>query len=230
MDTFKFTWCGTEPTIKVIEKAAKIQLLLMDVDGVLTNGLVYFVPGKDGSAFESKGFSSHDGLGFHLLNAAGIKTGFISGRESEAVRERAENMKVSYIYEGFLQKDPIFSEILQKANLTEDQVAYIGDDLTDIPLIRRAGLGVAVGNARREVKSVADFITEAKGGEGAVREVIELILKAQNKWEYSVEPSTETAVVKDERKKNRTKESNSFTDGVDDTVKSINAALRGLFR
>ncbi len=182
-DSTDFTWCGTTPSSQNLERAARIQLLLMDVDGVLTNGLVYFVPGKDGSAFESKGFSSHDGLAFHLLNAVGIKTGFISGRESEAVRERAENMKVSYIYEGHLKKEPIFEEILQKANLTAGQVAYIGDDLTDIPLIKRAGLGVAVANARQEVKVVADFITEARGGEGAVREVVELILKAQNKWE-----------------------------------------------
>src|SRR5476651_2262868 len=108
INTLKVSWCGAEPSAEVLEKAAKIQLLLMDVDGVLTNGLVYFVPAKDGSAFESKGFNSHDGMGFHLLNACGIKTGFISGRESEAVRERAKNMKVSFIYEGFLQKEPIF--------------------------------------------------------------------------------------------------------------------------
>ncbi len=200
-DTVKFTWCGAKPSSKVVERAAKIQLLLMDVDGVLTNGVVYFVPGKDGHAFETKGFDSHDGLGFHLLNAAGIKTGFISGRESEAVRERAENMKVSYIYEGSLQKEPIFDEIRQKANLTDDQIAYIGDDFTDIPLIKRAGLGVAVDNAREEVKNAAHFVTEAKGGEGAVREVIELILKAQNKWEYAAVPAKRINGPIEERKR-----------------------------
>jgi 3-deoxy-D-manno-octulosonate 8-phosphate phosphatase (KDO 8-P phosphatase) len=182
IDISKANWCGAEPSAEVIKRAEKIQLLLMDVDGVLTNGLVYFVPAKDGSAFESKGFSSHDGMGFHLLNACGIKTGFISGRESEAVRERAANMKVSFIYEGFLQKEPIFDEILQQANLKQEQVAYMGDDFTDIPLIKRAGLGIAVANAREEVKKTADFITEAKGGEGAMREIVELILKSQNKW------------------------------------------------
>lgn len=167
----------------VIERAAQIKLLLMDVDGVLTDGKVYYLPAPDGKAYESKSFNCHDGLGFNFLNDAGIHTGFISGRESEAVIEYAANKQVKYVYQGHMQKTGIYEKILADSKLTDAQVAYIGDDLTDVSLLKRAGLACTVANARPEVKPYAHFIAQADGGHGAMREIVELILKAQNKWQ-----------------------------------------------
>jgi len=178
-----FSWCGTVPDQLTFERASKIQLLLMDVDGVLTDSRIYYMPDQNGSFFETKGFDSYDGLGFHMLKAAGIKTGFISGRDSQAVTERARNMSVAFLYQGHLNKQPILEEILSKSSLTKDQIAYIGDDFTDAPILKQVGLACAVANARSEIKKLAHFTTQSKGSEGAVREVIELILKARGNWE-----------------------------------------------
>lgn len=166
-----------------IERARKIKLLLMDVDGVLTDGNLYYFPGPDGQPVEFKGFHSHDGLGFHFLNGKGIKTGVISGRESPATSERARILKMTYVYQGHLHKMPLYEEILIDARLNDDQVAYIGDDFTDVPLITRVGLGCAVADARPEVRAVAHYVCKAPGGHGAVRDVAELILKAQGHWQ-----------------------------------------------
>lgn len=176
-------WCGTVPDQATIERASKITLLLMDVDGVLTDGKVFYVPQESGLGYETKGFNCHDGLGFNFLNAIGITTGFITGRESKAVAEYAENKHVRFLYQGNLDKIPVLNEILINASVADAEVAYIGDDLTDMPILKRAGLACVVGNAREEVKKAAHFITKANGGEGAVREVIELILKARGDWE-----------------------------------------------
>src|SRR6516162_5137875 len=175
-------WCGTVPDKATIERASKIKLLLMDVDGVLTDGKVFYLPDESGIAFETKGFNCHDGLGFNFLNATGITTGFITGRESKAVEEYAENKRVRFLYQGNLDKIPVLNEILANAMLGDADFAYIGDDLTDAPILKRAGLACVVSNAREEVKKIAHFVTRAKGGEGAVREVIELILKARGDW------------------------------------------------
>jgi 3-deoxy-D-manno-octulosonate 8-phosphate phosphatase (KDO 8-P phosphatase) len=180
-----YTWNGTTPSKDVLERAKKVRLLLMDVDGVMTDGKSYYVPGP-GSIFETKGFDSHDGLAFHLLNAAEIETGALSGRKSEALQERANNLNFTYLYQGFLVKEPIFEEILAKANLKADQVAYVGDDLTDVPLLKRVGLACGVANARPEVKQLAHFVTAVEGGHGAVREIAELLLKSQSKWEKAL--------------------------------------------
>ena len=179
----KSVWCGSCPSPEVIERAKNIKLLLMDVDGVLTYGKTYYLPLPDGNAYETKGFDSQDGLGFHFLKDAGIEAGFISGRKSQAVEERAKNMYVKYVSQGNLHKLKEYEDILKQAGLQDDQVAHIGDDFTDVPLMRRVGLACAVANARAEVKPYAHFISQAPGGEGGVREVIELILKAQNKWQ-----------------------------------------------
>jgi 3-deoxy-D-manno-octulosonate 8-phosphate phosphatase (KDO 8-P phosphatase) len=181
-----YTWNGTTPSKEVIERAQKVQLLLMDVDGVMTDGKSYYIPDAGNAIFETKGFDAHDGLAFHLLNAAEIKTGALSGRKSRALQERADNLKFTYHYQGFLVKEPIFEEILAKAKLTADQVAYVGDDLTDVPLLKRVGLACSVANARPEVKTFSHFVTTAEGGHGAVREVAELLLKAQGKWEKAL--------------------------------------------
>jgi len=166
----------------VVALAAKVELLLMDVDGVLTNGKLYNVPGAEGKMVESKGFDSQDGIGLQWLNWKGIKTGVISGRQSPATEERARQCKMAYVYQGHIEKVPILLEILADAKIEASQVAYIGDDFTDIVIMRRVGLAIATANARAEVKRAAHFVTTAVGGEGAVREVVELLLKAQGKW------------------------------------------------
>jgi len=167
---------------EVHELASKIRLLLMDVDGVMTDGKLYNVPAPDGSMAESKGFDSQDGIALQWMAKLGIPTGLISGRNSPATVERARQCKFKYVYQGHTEKIPILQEILADARVAPAEVAYIGDDLTDVVVMRRVGLAVATANARPEVKSVARYITEARGGQGAVREVIELVLKAQGRW------------------------------------------------
>ena len=163
-------------------RAARVKLLLMDVDGVLTNGKLYNVPGPDGQMVESKGFDSQDGIGLQWLHWNGIRTGVISGRQSPATVERARQVKMAYVYQGHIEKIPILEEILADAKLTPEEVAYIGDDFTDAVIMRRVGFAIAVANARAEVKSQAHYVTRAAGGEGAVREVVEMLLKAQGFW------------------------------------------------
>ena len=167
----------------VLALASKIQLLLMDVDGVLTNGRLYNVPNPEGKMVETKGFDSQDGIGLQWLSWKGIKTGVISGRLSPATEERARQCKMAYVYQGHIEKIPILQEILADAKIDASQVAYIGDDFTDIVIMRRVGLAIATANAREEVKRAAHHITQAPGGEGAVREVVELLLKAQGRWQ-----------------------------------------------
>jgi len=162
--------------------AARVKLLLMDVDGVLTDGKLYNVPGPDGRMVETKGFDSRDGIGLQWLSWKGIRTGVISGRLSPATEERARQCKMTYIYQGHIEKIPILEEILADAKVDASEVGYIGDDLTDVVIMHRVGLAVAPANARPEVKAAAHYVTEAVGGEGAVREVVELLLKAQNRW------------------------------------------------
>jgi 3-deoxy-D-manno-octulosonate 8-phosphate phosphatase (KDO 8-P phosphatase) len=167
----------------VTELAAKIKLLLMDVDGVLTDGRLYNVPAPDGSMAETKGFDSQDGIGLQWLAKIGITTGLISGRVSPATVERAKQCKFKYVYQGHTEKIPIITEILADAGVDASQVAYIGDDFTDVVVMRRVGLAVATANARPEVKAIAHHVTQVPGGQGAVREVVELLLKAQGRWD-----------------------------------------------
>jgi 3-deoxy-D-manno-octulosonate 8-phosphate phosphatase (KDO 8-P phosphatase) len=164
-------------------QAAKIKLLLMDVDGVLTNGKLYNVPDPEGKMVETKGFDSQDGIGLRWLSWHGVKTGVISGRLSPATAERARQTSMSYVYQGHIEKIPILEEILADAQIDSSEVAYIGDDFTDITIMHRVGFAIATANARAEVKREAHYVTQAVGGDGAVREVIELLLKAQGKWE-----------------------------------------------
>ena len=164
-------------------RAAKIQMLLMDVDGVLTDGTLWNVPGPDGLIFETKGFDSQDGIALQWLSHFGIVKGVISGRVSPATEERARQTKMTYVYQGYTEKIPLLEEIYQKSGIAAEATCYVGDDLTDIVCFRRVGLAVAVANARPEVKRAAHYITEARGGQGAIREVVELILTAQGRWE-----------------------------------------------
>ncbi len=173
----------SELPISVEERAAKVRLLLMDVDGVLTDGKLYNVPAPGGGVFETKAFDSQDGISLHWLHWHGIATGLISGRISPATEERARQCRFTYIYQGHIEKIPIFEEILAKEGILPDEVAYIGDDLTDLVVMRRVGLAVATANARPEVKRAAHLVTANPGGSGAVREVCELLLHAQGHWE-----------------------------------------------
>ena len=162
----------------VVHRASRIKLLLMDCDGVLTDGRIWIVDGDD-----QKAFNTQDGLGLELLHRAGISSGIISGRESSAVQQRADALGVLFVYQAVENKVAAFEHILSKAAIKPSEVAYIGDDLNDIPLLRRAELAVAVADATDEAKHHAHYVTRAAGGDGAVRETIELILKAQNRWE-----------------------------------------------
>jgi 3-deoxy-D-manno-octulosonate 8-phosphate phosphatase (KDO 8-P phosphatase) len=169
--------------LDIRERAAGVRLLLMDVDGVLTDGKLYNVPDASGQMVETKGFDSQDGIALQWLCWKGIQTGLISGRVSPATEVRAKQCKFSYVYQGHIEKIPILEEILAHSNIDSDQVAYIGDDLTDIVVMRRVGLSLATANARPEVKQAAHIVLGASGGNGAVREACEMLLAAQGYWE-----------------------------------------------
>ena len=173
----------------LIKRAKKIRLVLSDVDGVWTDGTLCYVPGQGPEAemVEVKMFNTQDGMGWRWAHGAGLKTGLISGRESPGVTHRAKMLGISYIYQNYLEKIPPYEEICADAGVKDEEVAYLGDDLTDVPLIRRVGLGVAVANGRPKVKEAADFVTCAPGGDGAIRETLELIMKAQGTWQAVLE-------------------------------------------
>jgi 3-deoxy-D-manno-octulosonate 8-phosphate phosphatase (KDO 8-P phosphatase) len=166
----------------VAARAKKIRVLLMDVDGVLTDGHIWLLSRRDGTASEIKGFSAYDGAGLKLARAAGLRTGVITGRNSAAVSQRARECEIEFVYQGRATKLGSYEEILRLAYASDQEVAYIGDDLPDLPLLQRAGLAIAVANAAPEVKRAAHYVTSRSGGDGAVREVVELIVKAQGKW------------------------------------------------
>jgi len=154
----------------------------MDVDGVLTDGKVYDFIDVDGRFVELKGVDTQDGLGLSWLIGSGISTGVISGRESMGLKKQLEQLGMRYIVQGKVEKIPSFEAILKKARVGVDQTAYIGDDLTDLPSLKRVGWAIAPANARPEVKRAAHTVTRAKGGQGAVREVCETLLRAQGRW------------------------------------------------
>jgi 3-deoxy-D-manno-octulosonate 8-phosphate phosphatase (KDO 8-P phosphatase) len=190
-------------------KAKKIKLLLMDVDGVLTDGTIWLFPAPAGAPqttrsavgeltdaggfaivsstmIEAKGFSAHDGTAMTLARLAGLKTGAVTKRISETVALRARDLKLDYVYQGVAAKATALDEILKKSGLKAEEVAFLGDDLVDLPIMRRCGLAMSVANAREEVKDESDYITDHRGGDGAARDAVEFILRAQGKWEEAV--------------------------------------------
>jgi len=169
------------------KRALPIKLLLMDVDGTMTDGSVTLLSQSDGTALEIKTFDAHDGQGLTLAHTAGLRTGCITGRESAALMRRAQEMKMEFIYMKRALKMPAYEEILQQAGIPDSAVGYIGDDLPDIPLMRRAGLAIAVGDAVPEVKQAAHYTTKALAGHGAVREAVELILRSRGIWEEMID-------------------------------------------
>jgi 3-deoxy-D-manno-octulosonate 8-phosphate phosphatase (KDO 8-P phosphatase) len=179
-------------------RARKIKLLLFDVDGVLTDGKLFFVPqdSRPGESspqqtahgqIEVKGFHAHDGVASSLSRIAGLKTGLITRRFSETVALRARDLKLNHIHQGIQDKRACFEEIVKQEGLKSEEAAFIGDDIIDLPAMRAAGLAIAVKNARSEVKREAHYVTPHAGGDGALRDAVEFILKAQGRWKKVVE-------------------------------------------
>lgn len=167
----------------LIKKIKAVKLLILDVDGVMTDGrIIYDDDGKEIKIFDVK-----DGHGIKLLMRAGIDVAIITARESRVVLHRAKNLGIDIVYQKAMDKVEAFNEILQKKQLSEKEVAYVGDELVDIPLLRKVGFAVAVKDAVAEVKKYVDFVTEKNGGHGAVREICELILKTQGRWGEATE-------------------------------------------
>lgn len=161
----------------------KIHWLVLDVDGVLTNGTVMLHP--DGS--ESKQFNLQDGHGIRMFKRSGLDVALLSGRDSAATQRRADQLQIEHVFQGCTAKLPVLEEFMRSQGITFEQVAYVGDDVLDLPLVRRVGLGVAVANAVNDLKRYADYVTDKAGGEGAVREVIDLILKRSGRWQALME-------------------------------------------
>jgi 3-deoxy-D-manno-octulosonate 8-phosphate phosphatase (KDO 8-P phosphatase) len=164
-------------------KLKDIQLLLLDVDGVLTDGSIIY---SDEDS-ETKVFNVKDGFGLKLVMSAGIKVGLVTGRTSKALHHRCRDLGIRYIYDGVQQKAQLLDKIVLETGVGADNTAFIGDDLPDIPLMRRIGLSIAVADAHEMVRDYSDWITSAPGGRGAVREVCDALLKARGVWEKMME-------------------------------------------
>lgn len=185
------------PKLSPQSRARKIKLLLFDVDGVLTDGKLYFLPSSiasrqgasphTSSSIEFKGFHAHDGASISLARLGGIQTGIITKRSSETVALRAHDLKLEYVHQGVDDKRACFEAVVKQAGLKPEEAAFVGDDVIDLPAMRAGGLAIAVKNARAEVKREAHYTTPHAGGEGALRDAVEFILKAQGKWKSAVE-------------------------------------------
>ena len=203
------------PELSAQARARKIKLLLFDVDGVLTDGKLFIFPAPPGaqqsvqealakqggqggfglhdpassmqSLIEAKGFHAHDGTSISLARLAGIQTGLITKRISETVALRARDLRLEYVRQGIQDKRTAFEQIVREAGITAQEAAFVGDDIIDLPAMRASGLAIAVQNARAEVKKEAHHVTPHAGGDGALRDAVEFILKAQGKWKKIVE-------------------------------------------
>ena len=173
-------------SVAAIEKAKKIKLIIFDVDGVLTDGGIYM--GESGELF--KPFNCRDGFGITAAQKLGLKTAIITGRSSDCTLNRARDLKISVVKQGCMNKRGAYKEIKSEFNLADEEIAYVADDVIDLPVFLQVGFRCAVGDADEEIKSRADFIAEKIGGRGAVREILEFILKAQNKWQKIIEEYT----------------------------------------
>lgn len=170
-------------TNQLIDKAKKIKCLICDVDGVLTDGLIYI----DNHANEQKAFNIQDGLGLKLLQAAGIEVAIITGSQNAVIEHRMRQLNIQHYFMGKINKQSAYTELKARLNLSDEAFAYVGDDLPDLPIMQQVGLSVAVSNAVSQVKKIALFNTELHGGRGAVREVCDFILTAQNKFDTAIQ-------------------------------------------
>ena len=185
--------------VSALARARRIKLLLFDVDGVLTDGKLYFVPRDLQSAkaastektaqgqIEVKGFHAHDGVGNSLARIAGLKSGLITRRASDTVALRARDLRIDYVRQGVQDKGACLEQIAREAGVKLEEVAFVADDIIDLPAMRESGFAIAVQNARAEVKNEAHYITAHAGGDGALRDAVEFILKAQGKWKKALE-------------------------------------------
>jgi len=173
---------GERVDASITEKAKKIKLLILDVDGVLTDGRIIY----DDFGDELKFFNVQDGLGLSLLYRAGIKTVIITARKSKSVLRRAKECHIDKVYQNSLKKIEVYRNILKKLKLKDEEVAFIGDDIPDLAILKRAGLAVTVPDAAPEVKKVSHYICVKSGGQGAARELVEIILKSQGSWEKAI--------------------------------------------
>ena len=168
-------------------RARQIKILIFDVDGVLTDGQLTFIPKLDGTAAETKGFSAHDGLGISLARLGGLRTGIITKRQSQTVAVRALDLKLEFVYQGQAHKLGAAKEICAQAGVTLDELCYVGDDIVDLPVMRVCGLAIATANARPQVLEMAHWVTPNRGGQGAGRDAIDFILKAQGSLDRVIE-------------------------------------------
>jgi 3-deoxy-D-manno-octulosonate 8-phosphate phosphatase (KDO 8-P phosphatase) len=185
--TIQTTMPQDQFTSDAAQRAKHIELILMDVDGVLTDGRILLVPDGRGSIHEIKVFDVQDGVGITFVHRVGLRTGIITGRCSDSVLVRAKELGMEIVEQGTWNKLETFEKIRQQVSLDESKIAFIGDDLQDFPVLRRVGLAIGVANARPEVKEVCHLVTGREGGRGAVREALEFILRAQGKWEKIME-------------------------------------------
>ena len=174
-------------TAAVLKKAKKIKMLITDVDGVLTDATMNFFATPSKEIAEVKKFCAYDGLACHMLRDGGIKSAIITGGNAPATEKRARSLGMDFLYYNYLSKSSAFRDILKKSGLKAEEVAYIGDDFIDMPPLLEAGLACAVKTSMPEVKKIAHYITKKEGGRGAFREVAELLLKAQGKWQQTIE-------------------------------------------
>ena len=166
---------------ELLARARKIKVILNDVDGIWTDGKLHFFVKPDGTIDEIKSFNALDGIAIMLCRLAGLKCGVITGRRHETTVSRARNLGMNFFYQGFLTKTLALEDILKRAHIAPEEIAYIGDDLTDLPAMEKVGLAITVPNAVQVVQNAAHYVTQRKGGEGAYREAIDLILTAQGK-------------------------------------------------
>ena len=194
----------------MLDRAQNIKVILFDVDGVLTDGSIWLFPAPDGvgnaasrpadssaaggstilsrsNMIEAKGFNAHDGTGISLARLGGLKTGIVTKRISEAVALRARDLKLDYVFQGAHRKGDVLDKILAEDQLRENEICYVGDDVIDLPIMRRCGLAIAVANARPQVLAIAHYTTPSRGGEGAARDAVEYVLKAQGKLDDVIE-------------------------------------------
>jgi 3-deoxy-D-manno-octulosonate 8-phosphate phosphatase (KDO 8-P phosphatase) len=169
------------------ERARRIKVLLYDVDGVLTNGDITIIPGADGTATEVKSFSAHDGMGISIARLAGLKIGWVTKRNSRVVAIRANDLKIDHVYQGQSNKRDALARIQAAEGCSFEEIAYVGDDIIDLPVMRLVGLAIAVANARPQVKAMAHWTTTMPGGQGAGRDAIDFILTAKGVLESTIE-------------------------------------------
>ncbi|HEX4155933.1 MAG TPA: HAD hydrolase family protein [Acidobacteriaceae bacterium] len=169
------------------DRARRIKVLLFDVDGVLTDGSITIIPSPDGKGTEIKSFSAHDGMGIALARVAGLKIGWITKRQSQVVQIRARDLRIDHLYQGQHYKIQALDRVIADEGCTLDEIAYVGDDIIDLPVLRKVGLAIASANARPQVKAAAHFVTPHPGGYGAGRDAIDFLLHARGIFEQTVE-------------------------------------------